>query len=153
MSEPFLAEIRIMSFSFAPKGWAMCNGQLLAHQPEPGAVLAVGHDLRWQRANHFRPARLARAHAGARGRGLTLGERAGEEDHTLLMSEMPTHTHVASGVTVNGNAPAPTNALLAGESTPMYAPPDRESRCSGRRERLPRRAARSRIGTCSPTWR
>ena len=37
MSEPFLAEIRIMSFNFAPKGWALCNGQLATHQPKSGA--------------------------------------------------------------------------------------------------------------------
>ena len=57
MAEPFLSEIRIMSFGFAPKGWALCNGQLLAHQPEPGAVLAARHDLRRRRPGELRAAR------------------------------------------------------------------------------------------------
>ena len=78
LAEPFLSEIRLMSFEFAPKGWALCNGQLLADQPEPSAVFTAGHDVRRRRADELRPSRSARSsadpcrqwpHLGRAGRG------------------------------------------------------------------------------------
>ncbi len=56
------------------------------------------------------------------GGAVILGERAGEENHTLIQSEMPAHNHPASGVSENGNTPIPTGALLAAETTAMYSP-------------------------------
>jgi microcystin-dependent protein len=47
MAEPFLSEVRIMSFVFAPKGWALCNGQLLPINQNQAALLAPGHYVRW----------------------------------------------------------------------------------------------------------
>ena len=81
MSEPFLAEIRIMSFNFAPKGWALCNGQLLPiNQNQPLFALlgtTYGGD---GRTTFGLPDLRSRTpiHMGA---GFTLGQRAGEESH------------------------------------------------------------------------
>ena len=77
MAEPFLSEIRIMSFNFAPKGWALCERPVPADQPEPGAVLAARHDLRRRRADELRPARPSGRVPIHVGGGHTLGERGG----------------------------------------------------------------------------
>jgi microcystin-dependent protein len=123
MAEPFLSEIRIMSFNFAPKGWAMCNGQLLPiNQNQPLFALlgtTFGGD---GRVNFALPDLRARAsiHVGS---GHTLGERGGEDAHTLSLQEMPTHTHFvnASSVAQGGNN-VPTGRFLGG-SADVYAPP------------------------------
>jgi microcystin-dependent protein len=124
MSEPFLAEIRVFSFGYAPKGWANCSGQLLPINQNQALFSLLGTTYGGDGRVNFALPDLRGCTPVHMGGGFTLGQRAGEEAHTLTQAEMPTHTHVASGVTVNGDGPAPTNSLLAGEATPMYAPPD-----------------------------
>ena len=118
MSNPFLGEIRVISFNFAPKGWAFCNGQFLPiNQNQPlFAILGTTYggngqttfalpDLRGRSPYHV-------------GNGHTLGERAGEEAHTLTISELPTHIHTLAASTLssnqvggaNGNTPAVSTA-------------------------------------------
>jgi microcystin-dependent protein len=113
MAEPFLSEIRIMSFGFAPKGWALCNGQLLPINQNQALFSLLGTTFGGDgRVNFALPDLRARAsiHAGS---GHTLGERGGEQAHTLSIAELPAHTHVAQGSSATGNAFAPTNNLLA----------------------------------------
>jgi microcystin-dependent protein len=123
MAEPFLSEIRIMSFSFAPKGWALCNGQLLPiNQNQPLFSLlgtTYGGD---GRVNFALPDLRARVpvHEGS---GHTLGERGGEQAHTLSIAELPTHTHVASGSSTNGGTPVPTANVL-GQALNAYRAAD-----------------------------
>jgi microcystin-dependent protein len=124
MTEPFLAEIRIMSFNFAPRGWALCNGQLLPINQNQALFSLLGTTYGGNGQTTFALPNLQGRTPLHTGGGLTLGQTGGEENHTLILAELPAHTHVASGVTVNGDTPAPANALLAAESTPMYAPPD-----------------------------
>src|ERR1044072_1213329 len=112
MAEPFLSEIRIMSFNFAPKGWAMCNGQLLPINPNQALFSLLGTtfggDGRVNLARHKTRARV-RIHVG---RGHTLGERGGEQAHTLLTAELPMHTHVLNGSTSTAvNAPTGSSLL------------------------------------------
>jgi microcystin-dependent protein len=121
MAEPFLSEIRIMSFDFAPKGWAMCNGQLLPiNQNQPLFALlgtTFGGD---GRVNFALPDVRSRTpiHVGS---GHTLGERGGEQAHTLSISEIPTHVHTAQAASVNTdiNVPATNNLGVAANE---YAP-------------------------------
>ena len=92
MAEPFLAEIRIMSFNFAPKGWALCNGQLLPINQNQALFSLLGTTFGGDgRVNFALPDLRARVpiHVGS---GHTLGERGGEQAHTLSIAEMPTHT-------------------------------------------------------------
>jgi microcystin-dependent protein len=124
MTEPFLAEIRIMSFNFAPRGWAMCNGQLLPINQNQALFSLLGTTYGGNGQTTFALPNLQSRTPVHMGDGITLGQSGGEQSHTLIPAEMPGHTHIASGVTVAGNAPVPTGALLAAESTPMYAPPD-----------------------------
>ena len=112
MAEPFIAEIRLMSFSFAPRGWAQCNGQLLPINQNQALFSLLGTtfggngqtnfglpDLRGRVPLHF-------------GNSFTLGQRGGEEVHTLTTTEMPTHNHpmqgtfpdIASATTTGNNA-------------------------------------------------
>ena len=76
VAEPFLSEIRLMSFNFAPKGWALCNGQLLPINQNQALVLPARHDVRRQRPDELRASRPPRPGADPRRRGFTLG-RAG----------------------------------------------------------------------------
>ena len=113
MAEPFLSEIRIMSFVFAPKGWALCNGQLLPiNQNQPLFALlgtTFGGD---GRVNFALPDLRGRTpiHVGS---GHTLGERGGEQAHTLSISEIPTHTHSAIGTNTAATTPDPTTNIFA----------------------------------------
>jgi microcystin-dependent protein len=123
MSEPFLSEIRIMSFSYAPKGWAMCNGQLLPiNQNQPlFSLLGTQYGGNGQ-TNFALPDLRARVpiHVGS---GHTLGERGGEQAHTLSISELPLHTHLlnASNTTATLNTPA-GNVTANSNPNNIYAP-------------------------------
>jgi microcystin-dependent protein len=111
VAEPFLSEIRIMSFGFAPKGWAFCNGQLLPINQNQALFSLLGTTFGGDgRVNFALPDYRGRApiHVGS---GHNLGERGGEPAHTLSIAEMPQHTHVLSGSSSVGNAvnPRPLN--------------------------------------------
>jgi microcystin-dependent protein len=114
MAEPFLSEIRIMSFGFPPKGWATCDGQLLPINQNQGLFSLLGTTYGGDgRVNFGLPDLRSRVpiHMGS---GHTLGERGGEQGHTLSISEIPTHTHVFNGTTASTGATAvPINNYLA----------------------------------------
>jgi microcystin-dependent protein len=113
MAEPFLAEIRIMSFVFPPKGWALCNGQLLPINQNQGLFSLLGTTFGGDgRVNFALPDLRGRTpiHVGS---GSVLGERAGEQAHTLSVSEIPLHIHVANASTTNGNVAFAVNNVLA----------------------------------------
>jgi microcystin-dependent protein len=109
MSEPFLSEIKIVSFNFAPKGWALCNGQLLPINQNQALFSLLGTTYGGDgRVNFALPDLRSRIpiHFGA---SHTLGERGGEENHTVNMSEMPAHSHAFSA-----NDATPTQGSPAG---------------------------------------
>lgn len=120
MAEPFLSEIRIMSFEFAPKGWALCNGQLLPINQNQALFSLLGTTYGGDgRVNFGLPDLRGRAplHFGS---GHTLGERGGEQAHTLSIGELPTHTHVVTATTSTGNTPLPANGMLADSPSQLY---------------------------------
>jgi microcystin-dependent protein len=116
MAEPFLAEIRIMSFSFAPKGWALCNGQLLPINQNQALFSLLGTTFGGDgRVNFALPNLQGRApiHVGS---GHTLGEQGGEQAHTLSIAELPTHTHVLNASATDADNDTPDPALVLGKA-------------------------------------
>jgi microcystin-dependent protein len=117
MAEPFLSEIRIMSFAFAPKGWALCDGQLLPINQNQALFSLLGTTYGGDgRVNFALPNLQGRVpiHMGS---GHTLGERGGEQGHTLSISEIPTHTHTANATTATATTNVPGNTVVLAQST------------------------------------
>ena len=113
MAEPFLSEIRIMSFGFPPKGWALCNGQLLPINQNQALFSLLGTTYGGDgRVNFALPNLQARVpiHTGS---GYTLGQSGGEQAHTLSIQELPTHTHALMAQPATGTQLPPVNAFLA----------------------------------------
>jgi microcystin-dependent protein len=113
MAEPFLSEIRIMSFSFAPKGWALCDGQLLPINQNQALFSLLGTTFGGDgRVNFGLPDLRGRVpiHVGS---GHTLGERGGEQAHTLSIAEIPTHTHALQASSNDGGQVVPAGGYLA----------------------------------------
>ena len=125
MAEPFLSEIRIMSFGFPPKGWALCDGQLLPINQNQGLFSLLGTTYGGDgRVNFGLPDLQGRApiHMGS---GHTLGERGGEQGHTLSISEIPTHTHTlkASLIDDTNDTPLPAGNVLGSPAVQLYVSP------------------------------
>src|SRR3954454_18102642 len=121
MAEPFLSEIRIMSFSFAPKGWAMCNGQLLPINQNQALFSLLGTTFGGDgRVNFALPDLRARApiHVGS---SHTLGERGGEQPPPRSIAGPPQHTRVAQATSATGDTPVAPGNLLADSPSQLYA--------------------------------
>jgi microcystin-dependent protein len=121
MAEPFMSEIRIMSFGYAPRGWAMCNGQLLPINQNQALFSLLGTTFGGDgRVNFALPDLRGRTpiHVGS---GHTLGERGGEQAHTLSIAELPTHVHVARASSVSATTNTPTNAVLGASAATYHA--------------------------------
>jgi microcystin-dependent protein len=122
MAEPFLSEIRLFSFGFPPKGWALCNGQLLPINQNQALFSLLGTTYGGDgRVNFALPDLRGRVpiHVGS---GHTLGERAGEQSHTLAPAESPQHTHAANASSANGSTNFATGNVLAAAGN-LYAGP------------------------------
>ncbi len=122
MAEPFLSEIRIMSFVFPPRGWALCNGQLLPINQNQGLFSLLGTTFGGDgRVNFALPDLRGRTplHVGG---AHTLGERGGEQAHTLSIAEIPTHTHVANGTSAGASTNVPTGNVLGRGQTSSSNP-------------------------------
>jgi microcystin-dependent protein len=107
MSEPFLSEIRIVSFNFAPKGWALCNGQLLPINQNQALFSLLGTTYGGNGQTTFALPNLqgrVPIHFGNH----VQGEAGGEENHTLNAQEMPLHTH-----TLSASSAAPNQGTIA----------------------------------------
>jgi microcystin-dependent protein len=112
MAEPFLSEIRIMSFVFAPKGWALCNGQLLPINQNQALFSLLGTTYGGNGQTNFALPNLQGNVPIHMGSGFTRGEKGGEQAHTLSIAELPTHVHFANATNANGSAAVPGGAVL-----------------------------------------
>jgi len=120
VAEPFLSEIRVMSFGYAPRGWALCNGQLLPINQNQALFSLLGTTFGGDgRVNFALPDLRGRTpiHVGS---GHTVGERGGEQAHTLSTAELPQHSHPFNASQANASAAMPLNAMF-GTSNNMYA--------------------------------
>ena len=120
MSEPFLAEIRIVGFNFAPKGWAFCDGQILPINQNQSLYSLLGTTYGGDGRTSFALPDLrgrTPAHVGTPSSGgsmnHTLGQRSGEESPSLSAAQIPNHTHTMQGSSDDANATDPAGILLA----------------------------------------
>ncbi len=97
MSEPFIGEIKIFGFGQAPRGWALCNGQLLPINQNQALFSLLGTVYGGNGQTNFALPDLRSRVPMHEGNGSILGEKAGQEFHTITQSEMPTHLHFLSG--------------------------------------------------------
>jgi microcystin-dependent protein len=122
MAEPFLSEIRIMSFGFAPRGWAECNGQFLPINQNQALFSLLGTTFGGNGQTTFAlPDMRGRVplHVGG---GHINGERGGEEAHMLSIAEMPGHVHPMNAADAPANLNVGTGAML-GQRAGAYAAP------------------------------
>lgn len=112
MAEPFLSEIRIMSFNFPPKGWAFCEGQFLPINQNQALFALLGTTYGGNGQTTFALPDL-RGRVPMHGSAHHRGEKGGEVSHTLSSSEMPTHTHLVTGTTLTSNTASPSGSIFA----------------------------------------
>jgi microcystin-dependent protein len=126
MSQPFVGEIRMFGGNFAPNGWQFCNGQLLSVADNQVLFTLIGTTYGGDGVNTFAlPDLQCRLplHQGT-GQGVfVLGQKAGEENHTLLLNEIPLHPHTVAAKNV-ATSPSPAGNVFAGGGISIYkAPP------------------------------
>jgi len=120
MSDPFIGEIKVISFNFPPKGWAFCNGQLLPINQNQALFSILGTTYGGDGRTTFALPNFQGRMPIHQGQGFTIGERAGEATHTLTINEMPAHNHPAMAATT-ANGPSPNGTVWAGPGQAAYA--------------------------------
>jgi microcystin-dependent protein len=123
MSEPFLSEIKIVSFNFPPKGWALCNGQFLPINQNQALFALLGTTYGGNGQTTFALPNLRGQVPIHMGNGHTLGEKAGSTSVTVNIQQLPTHTHALQASGTLGDTPSPSNTVLAQTPALIYGPP------------------------------
>jgi microcystin-dependent protein len=124
MGTPFMSEIRIMSFNFAPKGWAECNGQFLPINQNQALFSLLGTMYGGNGQTTFALPDIRGKAPIHMGGGFTEGQVGGQESHTVTMSEMPAHNHfLQANLQPNpADSAIPSPNLLGSLTTPIYGP-------------------------------
>lgn len=120
MSTPFIAEIKIISWNFPPKGWTFCNGQLLPINQNQALFSILGTTYGGDGQRTFGLPNLQGRTPIHVGNGIVLGEQGGEQAHTLNISELPAHNHVPVGSTNQPSAPSVAGNLWASSTAKNY---------------------------------
>lgn len=127
MSEPFLAEVRIVGFNFAPRGWAFCDGQILPINQNQSLYSLLGTTYGGDGRTTFAlPDLRGRTpiHVGSsNGSHHELGQKSGEETHTLSAAEMPNHDHVLQANSQDGTAILADGKVFAKSLSNVYEDP------------------------------
>lgn len=125
MGQPFYGEIKLISWNFPPKGWAFCNGQLLPINQNQALFSILGTTYGGNGQTTFALPDLRSRIPIHVGGGHLLGESAGQESHTLQVTEMPGHIHqVVADTEPGGATPSGTSRLAASSGGNLYGPPN-----------------------------
>jgi microcystin-dependent protein len=124
MSEPFLSEIKIVSFNFPPKGWAFCNGQFLPINQNQALFALLGTTYGGNGQTTFALPNLRGRLPIHMGNGHTLGEAAGSTSVTVNIQQLPTHAHGLMATNTAGATANPVNAYLGAVNSMYRSPPD-----------------------------
>lgn len=131
MSEPFLGEMKIISFNFPPKGWAFCNGQLLPINQNQALFSILGTTYGGDGRVTFALPNLQGRTPNHVGGGFTLGELGGEVTHTLSIAEVPAHIHSANATMNTSNSAAPGGNFWGNAGLASYNPSPPNAAMSG----------------------
>ena len=116
MTTPFVGEIKVVSFDFPPKSWALCNGQLLPINQNQALFSILGTTYGGNGQTNFALPNFQGRAPVHFGNGFNLGQISGEENHTLTNPEMPTHTHLISASSAAPDAGSMANNSWAANS-------------------------------------
>lgn len=116
MSDQFLGELKCVSFNFAPKGWALCNGQLQPINQNQALFSLLGTMYGGDGRVTFALPNLQGRAAIHVGQGITQGQLGGEYNHTLTLTEMPQHQHALQAVNAGESSNTPQNNMFANTS-------------------------------------
>jgi microcystin-dependent protein len=119
--DQFLSEIRIFSFNFAPRGWSFCNGQILAINTNQALFSLLGTTYGGNGQTTFALPDLRGRAPIHQGNGHFLGERAGQEFHTVSLAEMPSHSHDFMATSAKATVALPAGNIL-GAANNLYVP-------------------------------
>ena len=122
MSEPFLSEIKVVSFNFPPKGWALCNGQFLPINQNQGLFALLGTTYGGNGQTTFALPNLRGRVPIHMGSGHTLGEAAGSTSVTVNIQQLPTHIHGLQVNSANGSQANPLNAYFGAANNIYHSP-------------------------------
>jgi microcystin-dependent protein len=120
MAEPYLGEIRIIAFGFAPKGWALCNGQLMAISQAQALFSIQGTTYGGNGVTNFALPNFQGRTGVHVGGGILLGQSGGETAHALTIPEMPGHSHTPQGNSATANSSTPVGDSWAANSSQPY---------------------------------
>jgi microcystin-dependent protein len=123
MSTPFLGELKIISWNYAPKGWALCNGQFLPINQNQALFSILGTTFGGNGQTTFALPDLRGRVPIHQGQGFVIGQKVGEEFHTLSTSEMPQHIHFLNGTSNNGTVKTASGNLYAKSLQSAYGSP------------------------------
>jgi microcystin-dependent protein len=121
MSEPFLSEIKLVSFNFPPKGWALCNGQFLPINQNQALFALLGTTYGGNGQTTFALPNVRGRVPIHMGNGHTLGEAAGSTSVTVNIQQLPTHTHFVQATNNAAASDDPTNNVLGQAGANVYA--------------------------------
>jgi microcystin-dependent protein len=122
MADPFMGEIRIVGFNFAPSGWALCNGQQLPISQNQALFALLGDNYGGNGQTTFALPDFRERYPVGVGNGFDQADTGGEASHTLSLSELPTHTHAVNAATDQTNVPSavPTSNVLGKTAASIY---------------------------------
>src|SRR5450631_1215622 len=120
MAEPYLSEIRIVSFDYAPKGWALCDGQTLPINQNQALFSLLGTTYGGDGLRTFQLPNMQVRVPLHMGNGFSLGQLGGERYHTLAVAELPSHNHTPKAASV-ANAASPAGAVWANNTAAVYS--------------------------------